>query len=63
MCLLWIGEGMQIFIFFYLPKALNDDWGTPADDVAWIDGDDEPDLMMEILVAEMRLYQVRCFLV
>mmetsp|Transcript_14661 Transcript_14661/g.50046 ORF Transcript_14661/g.50046 Transcript_14661/m.50046 type:complete len:549 (-) Transcript_14661:319-1965(-) len=38
MCLLWIGEGMQIFIFFYLPKALNDDWGTPADDVAWIDG-------------------------
>ena len=54
---------MQIFIFFYLPKALNDDWGTPADDVAWIDGDDEPDSKIEVLVAEMRRYQVRCFLV
>ncbi len=38
MCLLWMGEGMQMFICFYLPKALYDEWGTPADDLAWVDG-------------------------
>jgi MFS family permease len=38
MCLLWMGEGMQMFICFYLPKAFNDEWGTPVDDVAWVDG-------------------------
>ena len=38
MCLLWMGEGMQMFIMFYLPKALYDEWGTPVDDVAWVDG-------------------------
>jgi len=38
MCLLWMGEGMQMFICFYLPKAFYDEWGTPVDDVAWVDG-------------------------
>ena len=38
MCLLWMGEGMQMFICFYLPKAFHDEWGTPVDDVAWVDG-------------------------
>jgi MFS family permease len=38
MCLLWIGEGMQMFICFYLPKAFYDEWQTPVDDLAWVDG-------------------------
>mmetsp|Transcript_9799 Transcript_9799/g.23297 ORF Transcript_9799/g.23297 Transcript_9799/m.23297 type:complete len:574 (+) Transcript_9799:243-1964(+) len=38
MCLFWIADGMQMFIFFYLPKAVNEDWGTPADAIGWIDG-------------------------
>jgi len=33
-----MGEGMQMFICFYLPKAFYDEWGTPVDDVAWVDG-------------------------
>ena len=37
MCLFWVSESMQSFIFFYLPSALRDTWGTGADAVAWVD--------------------------
>mmetsp|Transcript_64321 Transcript_64321/g.134198 ORF Transcript_64321/g.134198 Transcript_64321/m.134198 type:complete len:566 (-) Transcript_64321:179-1876(-) len=38
MSLFWVADSMQMFIFFYLPKAVHDDWGTTADDLGWVDG-------------------------
>ncbi len=36
--MLAICDGMQLTAMFYLPKALQHDWGTAPDAVAWLDG-------------------------